>query len=198
MMTLRTLARFLAPIGLVALAACQTVQQKPADQAGSSSTTAAQTPSTAAQAGQTGGAQPSGAQQQVAPVQVFLADTQPQSGWARVDVQPNGALYVNPRAIIVRDDLTGVQAGTNDSKEGLLALNLTPEAAQRLLQVTTQNPRKRLALVVGDTMLAAPSYSSPVKDGRLIFMVGTEANAMAAARAIAGPQATPTTNQKSN
>lgn len=195
MMTLRTLARFLAPIGLVALAACQTVQQKPADQAGSSSTTAAQTPSTAAQAG---GAQPSGAQQQVAPVQVFLADTQPQSGWARVDVQPNGALYVNPRAIIVRDDLTGVQAGTNDSKEGLLALNLTPEAAQRLLQVTTQNPRKRLALVVGDTMLAAPSYSSPVKDGRLIFMVGTEANAMAAARAIAGPQATPTTNQKSN
>ena len=192
MMTLRTLARFLAPVGLVALAACQTTQQKPADQAGSSSTTTAQAPAAGAPA-----AAPSEQQQQVAPVQVFLADTQPQEGWARVDVQPNGALYVNPRAVIVRNDLTGVQAGTNDSKEGLLALNLTPEAAQRLLQLTTQFPKKRLALVVGDTMLAAPGYSSPVKDGRLIFMVGTEANAMAAARAIAGPQATPAT-QKAN
>ncbi|HRL21123.1 MAG TPA: hypothetical protein PLG97_00585 [Alcaligenes sp.] len=196
MMTLRTLARLLAPVSLVALAACQTVQQKPADQAGSSST-AAQTPSTAAPAGQPAPAAQAGAQQQAAPVQVFLADTQEQAGWARVDVQPNGALYVNPRAIITRNDLTNVQAGTNDSKEGLLALTLTPEAAQRLLQVTTQYPKKRLALVVGDTMLAAPGYSSPVKDGRLIFMVGTEANAMTAARAIAGPQATPD-SQRSN
>ena len=71
-----------------------------------------------------------------------------------------------------------------------------PEAAQRLLQVTTQFPKKRLALVVGDTMLAAPAYGSPVKDGRLIFMVGTEANALAAARAIAGPEATQTNGKK--
>ncbi|MGN5536149.1 hypothetical protein [Alcaligenes sp. Lyrl_28] len=191
MMTLRTLARILAPIGLLALAACQTVQEKPSDAAGTSSA-ATQAPSTSAQQAPA----QAGAEQQAAPVQIFLADTQEQAGWARVDVQPNGVLFVNPRAVVVREDLVGVQAGTNDSKEGLLALDLTPEAAQRLLQVTTQFPKKRLALVVGDTMLAAPAYGSPVKDGRLIFMVGTEANALAAARAIAGPQATQNNGKK--
>ncbi|EJC65396.1 hypothetical protein QWA_01020 [Alcaligenes faecalis subsp. faecalis NCIB 8687] len=191
MMTLRTLARILAPVGLLALAACQTVQEKPSDAAGTSST-ATQAPSTSAQQAPA----QAGAEQQAAPVQIFLADTQEQAGWARVDVQPNGVLFVNPRAVVVREDLVGVQAGTNDSKEGLLALDLTPEAAQRLLQVTTQFPKKRLALVVGDTMLAAPAYGSPVKDGRLIFMVGTEANALAAARAIAGPQATQNNGKK--
>lgn len=195
MMTLRTLARILAPVGLVALAACQTVQEKPGDKAGSSTSATTQTPSTSATTAQQAPAQQGVQQQEAAPVQVFLADTQEQEGWARVDVQPNGALFVNPRALIVRQDLVGVQAGTNDSKEGLLALDLTPEATQRLLQVTTQFPKKRLALVVGDTMLAAPAYGSPVKDGRLIFMVGTEANAMAAARAIAGPQAKSNNNK---
>jgi preprotein translocase subunit SecD len=185
----------LAPVGLVALAACQTVQEKPSDKAGTSSAATQTTPSTPATGAQQPQAQ-AGAEQQAAPVQIFLADTQEQAGWARVDVQPNGVLFVNPRAVVVREDLVGVQAGTNDSKEGLLALDLTPEAAQRLLQVTTQFPKKRLALVVGDTMLAAPAYGSPVKDGRLIFMVGTEANALAAARAIAGPQATQTNGKK--
>lgn len=195
MMTLRALARMVAPVGLVALAACQTVQEKPSDTAGASSTATQTTPSTPATGAQQPQAQ-AGAQQQAAPVQIFLADTQEQAGWARVDVQPNGVLFVNPRAVVVRQDLVGVQAGTNDSKEGLLALDLTPEAAQRLLQVTTQFPKKRLALVVGDTMLAAPAYGSPVKDGRLIFMVGTEANALAAARAIAGQEATQTNGKK--
>jgi hypothetical protein len=35
-------------------------------------------------------------------------------------------------------------------------------------------------------MLAAPAYSTPVSSDHLIFAVGTEQNATAAARAIAG------------
>ncbi|HCP76455.1 MAG TPA: hypothetical protein DIU11_01635, partial [Pusillimonas sp.] len=52
------------------------------------------------------------------------------------------------------------------------------------------NPNKRLALVVGSTMLAAPGYTTQVSTDQLVFGVGSEANATAAARAIAGAQET--------
>jgi len=125
------------------------------------------------------------AQEQGTPVAVYLADTVEQAGWTPVDIQ-SSMLYVNPEPSITRGDLTGVQAGTNREGEGLLALELTPEAAQRLTDLTTRNPNKRLALVVGRTMLAAPGYRSPVTTNQLILAVGTEENATAAARAIAG------------
>lgn len=119
---------------------------------------------------------------------VLLADTIEQEGWTAVPVQA-GTLYVNPQPVLTRDDLTGVQAGRGRSGEGLLALGITPEAQIRLQDATTQFPNKRLALVVGRTMLAAPSYTTPVSTDQLVFPVGSEQNAAAAARAIAGQDA---------
>jgi preprotein translocase subunit SecD len=177
MNTVRTLGRLLLPASLVILAACQSVPPK-------QTTAEATTPSTPAQAAPTEvPAQP--AQRQGAPIAVFLADTVMQSGRTPVAIQ-SGALYVNPQPVITRDDLSGIQAGSNKQGEGLLALQLNDAGKARITDVTTKNPNKRLALVVGRTMMAAPSYSSPVTTGHLIFAVGTEQNATAAARAVAG------------
>lgn len=191
MISSRRLTHALAPLALVLLAACQTTQTKPDATPDTTAATTAQTtpavpatPSTSTPEEQ--------AQQQGAPVGIFLADTKPHADWATVEVQPNGTLYVNPEAILTNEDLVGVQAGTGENPEiGLLALDLNPEAARRLAKLTTDQPNMRLALVVGNTMLAAPGYSQPVTEGRLIFMVGSEANALAAAQAIAGEGATP-------
>ncbi|MCB5363220.1 hypothetical protein H0484_05550 [Pusillimonas sp. CC-YST705] len=176
-------SRVLLPVTLAGLlAACQTVPP-------GSSASAPQTPdaTTPAEPGLTQPGvdtqQPTASQP--APVAVLLADTVEQEGWRPVPVQ-SGTLYVNPEPIIIRDDLTGVQAGRGRSGEGLLALGLSPDARLRLQQATTQFPNKRLALIVGRTMLAAPSYTTPVDTDQLVFPVGTEQNAAAAARAIAG------------
>ncbi|MBC7204106.1 MAG: hypothetical protein H5U29_11415, partial [Pusillimonas sp.] len=59
---------------------------------------------------------------------------------------------------------------------------------KKVESITAANPNKRLALVVGRTMLAAPGYSTQVSTDQLVFGVGSEANATAAARAIAGAQ----------
>jgi len=189
MIKVSTLGRILVPFSLVLLAACQTTPgTKTTDATGAASpATSAPEPETSIQA-----------QQQGAPVAVFLADTTIQTGWTPVNID-SGTLYVNPQPIITRGDLAGIQAGANKGGEGLLALELNDEGKDKVAQATTQNPNKRLALVVGRTMLAAPGYSSPVTSGHLVFAVGTEANATAAARAIAGvppdgaPNATPGT-----
>lgn len=169
MNAVRTLGRILLPASFVLLAACQTVPgtkttepepQAPAD--------------TSVQASSQG-----------APVAVFLADTVSQQGWTPVQIQ-SGTLYVNPQPVITRDDLVGVQAGRSQDGKGLLALGLNNVGQKKINDITTQNPNKRLALVVGRTMLAAPSFTTPVDTDQLVFAVGTEQNAAAAARAIAG------------
>lgn len=171
MKAIRTLGRIVAPLSLVVLAACQTT---PKDSTTVTAAPNAPQPETSVQA-----------QQQGAPIAVFLADTVMQANWTPVNIE-SGTLYVNPQPVITRGDLVGIQAGTNKQGEGLLALELTENGKSRIADVTAKNPNKRLALVVGRTMLAAPGYTTAVTSGQLIFAVGTEANATAAARAVAG------------
>lgn len=182
MMTARTLARILAPLSLAVLAACQSTGPTQKTAQGPAADTA--TPAEAAPTQPDAQAQPQD-QAQGAPVAVFLADTAAQTGWTPVNID-TGMLYVNPQPIITRDDLSGVQAGASQEGEGLLALQLNQDGIGKVTDATTQNPNKRLALVVGRTMLAAPGYTTPVTSDQLIFAVGTEQNATAAARAIAG------------
>ena len=176
MKTVRTFGRFIAPAGLVFLAACQSV---PTDK--TATTTTSQAPGVTTPQPETSVQ----AQEQGAPVAVFLADTTMQTGWTPVNLQ-SGTLYVNPQPVITRADLSGIQAGSNKQGEGLLALELNEAGKKKVADITTQNPNKRLALVVGRTMMAAPGYTTPVTSGQLVFAVGTEENATAAARAIAG------------
>lgn len=187
----RTLARILASISLLVLAACQTTPpaqtDAPApDQAAAPESVQSTTPEAATQ---------QQAAAQGAPVAVFIASTETRDGWQPVQLDA-GNLYLNPQPVVIRDDLTGVQAGTSQEGDGLLALELTSDAQSRVMQATTENPNMRLALIVGQTMLAAPGYTEPVTTPHLIFVVGTEQNAMAAARAIAGVPADGSADQQ--
>lgn len=168
----RSIGRFLLPASFVLLAACQTPPSQQVTEA--EPAPPADTTTEAASQG--------------APVAVFLADTVSQQGWTPVQIQA-GTLYVNPQPVITRDDLTGVQAGASQDGSGLLALALNNVGQKKVTDITTQNPNKRLALVVGRTMLAAPSFTTPVNTDQLVFAVGSEENATAAARAIAGVDA---------
>lgn len=176
----RILARILAPLSLFILAACQTTPSTQTDVAATDSATATQTAPEPVQELPQQEARAEGA-----PVLIFLADTTARDGWQPVQLD-EGTLYLNPQPVVIRDDLTGVQAGSSQEGDGLLALELSPEGQSRVNRATTENPNMRLALIVGQTMLAAPEYDAPVTTPHLIFMVGTEQNALAVARAIAG------------
>lgn len=174
MATMQGLGRILVPLSVVLLAACQNL---PAKKGATASTPSAETTLQATSQG--------------APVAVYLADTTERTGWTPVQIQNGAALYVNPQPVITRNDLSGVKAGSNKGGQGLLALDLNDAGKKKVNDITTKNPNKRLALVVGRTMLAAPAYTKPVSAAQLVFPVGTETNAIAAARAIAGTSATP-------
>lgn len=177
----RIVARTIALLSLLVLAACQTTPTSQTDAATPQATPA---PQVEQQAAPETPAQQQGSSQG-APVAVFLASSDAREGWQSVQLDV-GELYLNPQPVIIRDDLTGVQAGVSEEGDGLLALELDPAGQSRLTQATTDNPNMRLALIVGRTLLAAPGYNEPVTTPHLIFVVGTEQNALSAARAIAG------------
>lgn len=187
----RTLVRIFASFSLLVLAACQTTPSGQTDAAVADQATTAET---AQRADQDTAAQQQ-ASAQGAPVAVFLASTDARDGWQPVQLDV-GNLYLNPQPVVIRDDLTGVQAGASEEGDGLLALELSPSAQSRVTQATTEHPNMRLALIIGQTMLAAPGYTDPVTTPHLIFVVGTEENAMAAARAIAGVPADGSADQQ--
>lgn len=177
----RILTRIIAPLSLFVLAACQTTPT----QTDVATPDAAAAPQTAQESAQETTPPMQQAQADGAPVAVFLASSDAREGWQPIELDV-GTLYLNPQPVILREDLTGVQAGASEEGDGLLALELGPNGQRSLVQATTDHPNMRLALIVGRTLLAAPGYNEPVTTPHLIFVVGTEQNALSAARAIAG------------
>lgn len=126
------------------------------------------------------------ANREAADLRVFLADTRSHPGWAPVSLKPSGLLYVRTDALIDRSDLMGIQSATDQAGGGLLVLILTDEGLKKMRAVTTAHPGLRLALVVGQVMLAAPAYAAPIQEQQLAFGVGSTRNADMAARSVAG------------
>lgn len=173
--------RIFAPVTLLLLAACQTVPTATTTKTGMD--VKSEGVSTSPQVTTQG-----------APVVVFLATHQIQPGWTPVTA-PTGTFYVNPRPLLTRADLSEVKAGAATEGQGWLALGLNPEGTKKVFAVTSENPGKGLALVIGRTMMPLMRYNAPIQDGQLVFYVSNEANAIAAARAIAGvPAGSPTEN----
>ncbi|WP_323017578.1 hypothetical protein [Castellaniella sp.] len=119
-------------------------------------------------------------------LRVFLADTRSHPGWTPVPLKPSGLLYVRTDAIIDRSDLMGIQSATDQAGGGVLMLILKDEGLKKVRAATAAHPGLRLALVVGQIMLAAPAYAAPVQEQQLAFGVGSAHNADIAARSVAG------------
>ncbi len=118
-------------------------------------------------------------------ISIFVADTNPHDDWIAVPVKDE-TLYIKSDPALRLTDLLGIQAGNNDKGEGLLAVDITDTAKAALASLTTTHENLRLALIVGQTLVAAPTYISPVDSSRLIFPIGKPQDAEKLVRLVAG------------
>jgi hypothetical protein len=126
---------------------------------------------------------------QGASIAIYLADTEEREGWTKVPVQ-SGFLYINPQAILTRADLISVEAGENDQQAGLLAMDLSEAGQKKLGEITALAKQGRLALIVGQTLVAAPAFDGRLNDARVIFPVGKKDDAEGIISALTGEAAT--------
>lgn len=119
------------------------------------------------------------------PVAVFLSDTAIRDDWVAIPLHAD-TLYVHPRAVFRRCNIVGVQSGAIEHGHGLLALELSSAASAAIAALTVQHPGKRLALVVGRTLIAAQTYLAPFMGRYLAFHVGSRHDAAVLAQAVAG------------
>lgn len=167
---------------ILALSACQSVPPVPGQTAAEALPPAQSAPA------QADDQQTIRADAQATDLRVFLADVNPRPGWVPIPMKPSGVLYVRTTPVISRNDLLGIQSATDQSGGGVLVLALSDEGFRKIHAATAANPGLRLALVVGQTMLAAPGYAAPIREKQLAFGVGSRHNAELAARAVAGVQ----------
>ncbi|WP_323018719.1 SecDF P1 head subdomain-containing protein [Castellaniella sp.] len=120
--------------------------------------------------------------QQVQPVAIYLAQSRSDPDLIAVQV-PEGTLYLQPRPIIVRDDLTDAAALVDSQGQPFVGLRLTQSGAQRLSTASRNNVGGVLALIIGRELVAAPRITGPLDQGILAFGVSsTQAAADLAAR----------------
>jgi len=117
---------------------------------------------------------------------VYLADVHPHVDWVPVALQPTGVIYLRPEPLIRRSDLMGIRAVEGPGPGGQLVLILTERGLDRAQAGTAAYPGLRLALVVGQKLLAAPRYAAPVSEQQLLFSFDSLVEAENIARAVAG------------
>lgn len=142
---------------------------------------------TAAAPGQTSTTQPAAPAESVgaSPVEFYLAQTEPGQGLMEVKL-PDGALYMQRKAVLTRADLTESAALVDKQGQNFVGLRFSEEGARKLNEISTQNVGKMLALVVERQLVAAPRISEPLNRGVLAFSVSSAQEATELATAIRG------------
>lgn len=121
----------------------------------------------------------------VQPVAIYLAQLQPGSELVTVQV-PEGIIYLQPRPILTRKDLTEAAALADRQGGNFIGLRFTPEGAERLRGASQRNAGAMLALVIGRELVAAPRITEPLERGILAFKVPSAQAAESLAARIRG------------
>ncbi len=124
----------------------------------------------------------------VQPVAIYLAQTQPDPDLAPVQV-PEGMIYLQPRPILTRKDLTDAAALADRQGRNFVGLRFTSQGAQRLRSAGQENVGAMLALVIGRELVAAPRIVAPLDEGILAFEVPSAQAAAGLATRIRGDTA---------
>ncbi|MFF7058641.1 preprotein translocase subunit SecD [Achromobacter spanius] len=166
-LTLRKLAPALVVVTL-ALAGCKTAPTKAPG--------AATTPDAGQQS-----TQPAAASS----VDFYLAHQQPGPGLREIAL-PDGKLYLQEVPVLTRADLTDAAALVDRQGQNFVGLRFSEAGARKLTEISTKNVGNRLALVIDQELVAAPSIAEPLNRGVLAFGVASAQAASAIAAKIRG------------
>lgn len=124
----------------------------------------------------------------VQPVAIYLAQLQPDPALAAVQV-PEGMIYLQPRPILTRKDLTDAAALADRKGANFVGLRFTSQGAERLRNASHEHAGAMLAVVIGRELVAAPRIVAPLEDGILAFEVPSAQAAAGLAARIRGDAA---------
>jgi SecD/SecF fusion protein len=101
---------------------------------------------------------------------LYLASTEPQEGYRAATVQLRAeTIYVAPTAALTSADVAQAQLESSAEGRPQIAIALTAGGRRRLADVTRQNVHKRLAIVVDDRVIIAPTITSEISDGGMLL-----------------------------
>jgi preprotein translocase subunit SecD len=128
---------------------------------------------------------PAAAPAQPVPLYIHVSSPTPLRGWDKAVVAQD-TLYIDPLPAITSQDLTHIDPMANDKNQGFIGLYFNDAGKAKLLKMSTQHKGKRVAVLLGDQIVAAPQLADPLSDGVMIFGVVSPQAAQIIAHAVAG------------
>lgn len=174
---------FLVAVLSVALAGCGTTAPRRAP----APSTPSSAPATPAAPAAEAAVAPQAAQQEGAPVAIFLAQKKQAPGTTALKL-PDTTLWYPPQPVLTRADIA--RATPLQTKEGRSAIlfNFSAEGAKKLAGATGAGDKGRyLVVVVGNEVVAAPQIDAQLTAGALGFAVSSPAQSQAIMDALRGP-----------
>lgn len=167
----RTLFIAIMTTAAAVMAGCQTTG--PAQRAAAASNAVAEAP------------QQAFAQQ---PTEVLFRLAQPEQAQGLSELRlSDGSLWVLPQPVLSRADLTSVEPVQSQQGQAFVRFGFNQEGARKLSELSRRFQGKLLVLTVADNLVAVPRLSEPLTQGAMVVAVSSGEEAMAIARAIAGP-----------
>ncbi|KAA0890597.1 preprotein translocase subunit SecD [Pusillimonas sp. ANT_WB101] len=132
-------------------------------------------------------AQPAASQQAQA-TQVFfrLAQTESAEGLSELQLS-DGSLWVLPQPVLSRADLASVEPLQTKQGQALVRFGFNQEGARKLSELSRRYQGKLMVVTIADNLVAVPRISEPLTQGAMVVSVASSEQAMAIARAVAGP-----------
>lgn len=127
-------------------------------------------------------------QQQQQATQVFfrLAQTESAEGLSELQLS-DGSLWVLPQPVLSRADLASVEPLQTKQGQALVRFGFNQEGARKLSELSRRYQGKLMVVTIADNLVAVPRISEPLTQGAMVVAVANSEQAMAIARAVAGP-----------
>ena len=97
-------------------------------------------------------------------IEFFLAESQPADGLTKADVPGSqDPIYLHKESVLGPGDIESVRATKDAAKRPEIDVAFSEAGKQKMAKVTSENMGKRLAIVVGGKVIAAPHIISKIE-----------------------------------
>ncbi|MGC3963035.1 MAG: hypothetical protein QM803_06790 [Rhodocyclaceae bacterium] len=119
------------------------------------------------------------------PLYILMTSPKEVKGWDRTTIGQD-TVYINPKPLLGSADLTNIDPLANKDGQGFIGLYFNDAGKTKLADVSRANSGQRIAVVVGQDIVALPLLKDPLNDGFMMFGVVSPQAAQIIAHKVAG------------
>lgn len=110
------------------------------------------------------------------PLRIHAASAEPVTGWNRMELGPQRAVWVNPTASLTSADIASADPSTDADRGTFIEVVFTEEGTRKMRELSNAQKNKLIAMVMNGRVIFAPTVRSEI--GRECIITGSGPNGL--------------------